>query len=398
MSNTKGTMQRRAVLIWGGLSLAGLCISAVLLVAGGWILFRTHSSPGTGLLRTPTPGEELRTQPPPPPTAAPTDAPMPSSTTARPLPPTVAATETAAPAGTPIPPTLTPPPTETPIPPTATPPPTGTSVPATETLSPTPTPIPATVTLPPSSTPIPPTATSAPTATPTPIIAPPRPTATTAPPTATPSPTSESSLSQVSGRVVRDGTPVGAGVIVELEGHDTPRTTTNADGRYTFDSASLEGTFRVVFAQGWNAQLYTADQVASWAWLEGVVALDDLTTKLPDLEVSLEVSSQRFEQAVPAAGASFPLGQISSQAPLSFEWTPYPGHVSYWVDLGREGETVPVWQSYMTSATSVSFDGTLDDGTSMAAGAYWWNVGAWKPIGVYKSFVYGWPRSLTIGP
>jgi len=202
----------------------------------------------------------------------------------------------------------------------------------------------------------------------------------------------------VSGRVVRDGTLAGAGIIVELEGRDTPRTTTDADGRYTFDSASLEGTFRIVFAQRWNAQLYTADQVASWAWLEGVMAHDDLTTKLPDLEISLEISSQRFEQSVPAVGASFSAEQISRQAPLSFEWTPYPGQGSYWVDLGKEGETVPVWQSHLTSSTSVSFDGTLDDGTTIAAGTYWWNVGVWKPIGMYKFFVYGWPRSLTIEP
>jgi len=188
---------------------------------------------------------------------------------------------------------------------------------------------------------------------------------------------------------------VGAGTVVELEGRETVRTTTNANGRYAFDSASLEGTFNVVFAHEWNAQRYTADQVASWAWLEGAAPSDDTGIQLPDLEISLEVNSERFEQVEPAAGASFSAGQISPRTPLTFEWTPYSG-AGYWVDLGREGETGPVWKSLLTSLTSISFNGTLNDETSITAGTYWWSVGAQKQMGAFKLFVYGWPRALII--
>jgi hypothetical protein len=209
----------------------------------------------------------------------------------------------------------------------------------------------------------------------------------------------EAPLAQVSGRVVRDGASVGAGIVVELEGRDPARTTTtttDVDGRYTFDSASLEGTFDVVFAYEWNTQRYTADQVASWAWLEGEAPSDDAGIELPDLEISLEVDSERFEQVAPAAGASFSTGQISPRTPLTFEWTPYSGASFYWVDLGREGEATPVWQSLLTFGTTSSFNGTLNDETSITAGTYWWSVGAQKQIGAFKFFVYGWPRALII--
>jgi hypothetical protein len=200
----------------------------------------------------------------------------------------------------------------------------------------------------------------------------------------------------VSGRVVRDGASVGAGTTVELEGRDTVRTTTDANGRYAFDSAALEGTFSVVFAHEWNAQQYTTDQVASWAWLEGDAPSDDSGIALPDLEISLEVNAERFEPVAPAAGASFSTREISSRTPLTFEWTPYSGATRYWVDLGAEGEMTPVWQSLLTFLTSSSFNGTLNDETTITAGTYWWSVGARKQIGAYQLFVYGWPRSLII--
>jgi hypothetical protein len=201
----------------------------------------------------------------------------------------------------------------------------------------------------------------------------------------------------VSGRIVRDGASVGAGTVVELEGRDTARATTDANGRYAFDSASLEGTFNVVFAHELNAQ-YTADQVASWAWLEGEAPSDDAGVELPDLEISLEAGSERFEQVAPAAGASFSAGQISPRTPLTFEWKPYAEATSYWVDLGREGDAAPVWQSLLTSRTSTSFNGTLNDETSITAGTYWWSVGAQTQMGEFEFFVYGWPRALIIEP
>jgi hypothetical protein len=205
----------------------------------------------------------------------------------------------------------------------------------------------------------------------------------------------EAPLAQVSGRVVRDGASVGAGTVVELEGRDTARTTTDANGKYAFDSASLEETFNVVFAQAWNEQ-YEVGEVASWAWLEGEAPSDDTGIALPDLEISLEIDAERFEQVAPAVDASFSAGQISPRTPLTFEWTSYSGASFYWVDLGREGEAGPVWKSLLTSLTSTSFNGILNDETSITAGTYWWSVGAQKQIGAFKLFVYSWPRALII--
>ena len=202
----------------------------------------------------------------------------------------------------------------------------------------------------------------------------------------------------MTGRVVQDGAPVGAGIVIELEDHDTVTTTTDAEGYYAFNAVSLDGNFSVTFAQEWNAQL-SAGSVASWAWLDGFAPSGDLTFELPDLEISLEVESQRFAQMAPADGASFSAGQLSCQNPIRFEWTPYPDAMHYWVDLGVEGEDTPVWQSSLLFPTSYSFCGTLSDGSSIEAGAYWWNIGVQKEAGsVYRLTAYGHPWSLIIDP
>jgi hypothetical protein len=388
MPDTERTAQPKGLWVWGGLALAGLCVGAALLAAAGWLLFRfrEYPSPGPALLRTATPTER-RGQMPSPPTAPPTDVAGTSPVTASPRLPT-----------------------ETPAPPTATWPPAATSVPSAVTLSPTPTLSPATATSSPTATAVSPIATSSPTATsvpPTETLTPtPTSTPVTADPkpaTATPTPTVEAPLAQVSGRVVRDGASVGAGTVVQLREIDdagtttaTTTTTTDADRRYAFDSTSLEGTFNVEFAQAWNEQ-YEVGEVASWAWLEGEAPSDGAGIELPDLEISLEVNAEMFEQVAPAAGASFSTGQITPRTPLTFEWTPYSGASLYWVDLYRKGETDPVWQSLLPLTYS-SFNGTLNDKTSITAGTYWWSVGAQKQIGAFELFVYGWPRALIIEP
>jgi hypothetical protein len=171
----------------------------------------------------------------------------------------------------------------------------------------------------------------------------------------------------------------------------TTTTTTDADGRYAFELTSLQGPFSVVFARAWNTYIYTGDEIASWAWLDGT-ALSASTVEVADLEVGL----QSFGQDSPPAGKTYSVGQISA-SPIVFEWAPYPGATGYWMDLGREGKTIPVWKSSpLTPSTSASFDGILDDETSITAGTYWWNIGAQKNIGFYKMTVYGHPRSLVI--
>jgi hypothetical protein len=200
----------------------------------------------------------------------------------------------------------------------------------------------------------------------------------------------------VTGRVVLQATPVGAGVVVELETYTTITTTTDAEGKFAFDPLPLNGAFNVVFAQAWNSQQYAAGQAASWAWLSGFVPSTDLTIKLPDLDISLVIASQRFEPSAPPAGASISVGQITVGNPLEFEWTPYFEAQRYWVDLGRENATSPIWQSYLVVSTTASFDGTLSDRTTLTAGQYWWAVGAQKKVGIYQFTVYGYPSPLSI--
>lgn len=183
---------------------------------------------------------------------------------------------------------------------------------------------------------------------------------------------------------------------MELENDVVATATTDTDGRYAFDLTSLEGAFSVVFAQAWNTHIYEDDQVASWAWLDGAALSGTTTIEVVDLEISLVIDSQKFEQDTPAAAATFSAGQISPGSPLYFEWTPYPDATHYWMDLGKEGETTPVWQSILTLSPSAEFDGILDDGTGIDTGVYWWNIGAQKNVGIYHMTAYGHPRTLII--
>ncbi len=198
--------------------------------------------------------------------------------------------------------------------------------------------------------------------------------------------------------MVRDGKPVGAGVRVKLETQNAiTETLTDVDGCYAFPSTSVQGTFSVVFAQEWNAQLVNP-KIASWVWFEGMALVKGLAVEMPDLDISLEINSQYFRQSAPAEGVSISGDQISYNTPLLFEWSTYYGASSYWMDLGRLGETTPLWKSPTLYTDSVEFYGMLDDGSRIYEGSYWWSVGAQKQVGVYEFTVYSPPRSLVIVP
>ena len=175
-------------------------------------------------------------------------------------------------------------------------------------------------------------------------------------------------------------------------------TSTDVEGGYIFDSVSADANFSIVFAREWNMDIYTGSQVASWAWLEGLALSSSSAIELPDLEIGLKVDSQEFEPTAPDPNASYSAKQISSDNPLKFEWTSYPGNTRYWVDLGKESESVPVWQSYVTFYTTTSFYGALDNGSQIAPDRYWWRVGVRKQVGIYKLFVYSSSSSLVIEP
>jgi hypothetical protein len=207
----------------------------------------------------------------------------------------------------------------------------------------------------------------------------------------------------VTGRVVKDGEPVQAGVTVKLEDQAyaiVATATTDAEGVYTFDSVIPSSAgLNVLIAQEWNEQ-YEEGEVTSWAWLGPVPVGSGAAVELPDMEIGL----LGFEQIDPPSGASLAANQISSDSPLVFEWAPYPGASSYWMDLseGEEGgddeDLDRVWQSTLLESTGVSFDGTLESGSHVAAGTYYWGIGALKGLGDYQLTVYGYLPTLVITP
>jgi hypothetical protein len=201
----------------------------------------------------------------------------------------------------------------------------------------------------------------------------------------------------VEGRLVRDGAPVEAGVTVKLEDQAyaiIATTTTDAQGAYAFDGVTTSGTgLNVLFAQEWNEQ-YDVGEVASWAWLGPFTIPRGMAVELPDFEISL----LGFEQVNPPSGASLSAADISAQAPLVFEWNPYPQATAYWVDLTKGDDLNRVWQSALLDTTRVEFDGTLDAGSHVTADTYWWGIGARADAGDYQLAVYGYLPTLILTP
>jgi hypothetical protein len=170
--------------------------------------------------------------------------------------------------------------------------------------------------------------------------------------------------------------------------------TVGADGRYAFAELqpSPEG-YTLLFAQEWNPH-YAIDQVISWGWLTSIALAERTTVALPDLDLSL----LGLRQVAPEPDAVLSAAGLSAGSPAQFEWTPYPRAARYWVDLSRGGEPDPIWQSALVEGTSLSFDGALSGGSSLAPGEYWWGVGVRQPVGSYIWTVYGYQQRLFIGP
>jgi hypothetical protein len=199
------------------------------------------------------------------------------------------------------------------------------------------------------------------------------------------------------GRLLLNGAPV-QNAIVDLEGLDLLNATTDADGRYRFEVTGAPFNYNLVFSLEENPQLTPADQIATWAWLEGYLPAGATQVDLPDLEISLNRDSFFFQQVSPDEGAQFSASQISSGNPITFRWDRYSGALSYWVDIYLQGDDVAIWQSDLLSATTAYFDGTLDDGDPITEGQYWWNIGSYSVIEGFKMYAYGHDRALIIVP
>jgi cytoskeletal protein RodZ len=239
-------------------------------------------------------------------------------------------------------------------------------------------------------TPLPPTVTNTP-----------EPTATGAA-TAYMSPTPLETAILISGRVVNQDTPIENVTItleITLEQNDIVEltTTTASDGTYQFQSNWKNKAFVITFALESNSQLEPASDYVTWTWIPGTI-LGNI--EAPDLEISAKPNGDLFEQSLPSDGSSFSAAQITSETPLTFEWTGYPQAEQYWVDLGRQGEENPAWSTIPLIDVYVDFNGTLSNPpqTKISEGTYWWAVGTLRKVLGLNVYAYTHQWTLVITP
>ncbi len=230
------------------------------------------------------------------------------------------------------------------------------------------------------------------------------PSSTTLPttPSSTPSPAVTSTLAPgevaVTGRILKNETPV-ANVIVEFADDVAPRrASTSLNGAYWFITLAPGSVFRLTFYQADNPQLTPTADFTSLAWLDGNLPINTNPIPLPDLELSLDLNGTPFELDTPMDGASFSASVISSSNPIQFIWTLHNTGGSYHIELGLAGNSQPVWISRQIASTSYMWEGTLDDGTHIGPGTYWWRVAATKAQGNYIQVIFTQPLDIIFTP
>ena len=225
-------------------------------------------------------------------------------------------------------------------------------------------------------------------------------------PTVTGSPTTQPSvtatLSQgehgVTGRILQNGTPV-PGVVVEFADDTAPRqAATNPEGDYWFITLAPGTDYTLTFYQADNPDLTPTSEIASLAWLKGTLSDGENIIELPDLEVSLNLSGNIFELSSPDDGASVSASAISASNKLRFEWSSYNQNGSYHIDLGPDGNAIPIWSSSQQDLTYYMWDGTLDNGNHITQGTYWWRVAVTKSLGNDTMVVFTQPFDLIFSP
>jgi hypothetical protein len=215
--------------------------------------------------------------------------------------------------------------------------------------------------------------------------------------TPTTTPTLLAGQYQVTGRVVRNGTPM-ANVIVDFADDVAPRLdTTDAGGHYWFVTLAPGTNFNLKFVLADNPQLAPITEITSLAWIEGSLPTGLDPIQLPDLELSLNLNGMIFALQGPAQGASYSASAINTANKLQFVWSVYNQGESYFVELGQNNNDVPIWTSGETTSTNTMWDGILDNGLHITQGNYWWRVSAVKTIGDYFQIVYTqeWTISFT---
>jgi hypothetical protein len=216
-------------------------------------------------------------------------------------------------------------------------------------------------------------------------------------PTASPTtPPGAATSGQITGRILIDGSPVGAGLLLRLQDQayaTVAETSTKAGGEYAFNNVadSAQG-YSVTFAQDWNAAQYQADSIATWAWIGPVKIQNRAGIRLPDMDISLA----GMRPATPEYDASFVLSSVTSGQPVDFTWSVYPSADVYWLDVHAGTDLQPAWQSPLLYGTDGSWNGQLTAGGTAQAGEYWWGIGARRALGSYTLTIYSYLTKFTL--
>jgi hypothetical protein len=174
--------------------------------------------------------------------------------------------------------------------------------------------------------------------------------------------------------------------------------TTNPSGHYWFITLAPGTNFTLTFNQSDNLRLTPTPQVASLAWVEGILPTGVDIINLPDFEVSIFLNGMIFELQIPSDGSSYSASAISASNPILFNWSLYSQGGTYKVQLGPNGSDVPIWSSNQLASNTYMWDGTLDDGTHITQGSYWWRVSVTKSLGNYILVVFTQQFHIQFSP
>jgi hypothetical protein len=219
-------------------------------------------------------------------------------------------------------------------------------------------------------------------------------------PSITPSPTLTGTLALgehgVTGRILLNGTPV-ANVLVEFEDDTSARqSSTDSSGHYWFTTLAPGTSFSITFDQTDNPNLTPADQISSLAWFEGSLPTGIEVIDFPDFEISLYLNGMIYELQTPISGAAYPASAITSSNPIQFSWTLYSLGGSYHVELIDYDTNELVWSSNQLASTNYMWNGTLNDGTHITEGTYYWRVAVTRSLGNYVAKIFSQEWYLII--
>ncbi len=202
----------------------------------------------------------------------------------------------------------------------------------------------------------------------------------------------------VTGRVIQNGTPV-ANVVVVFADDVAPRqASTDRGGHYWFITLAPGTNFTLTFNQADNLRLTPTAEVASLAKIEGTLPTGVDTIDFPDFEVSLNLIGTLFELQTPVDGAAYSAAAISTSNPIQFNWSLYSLGGTYQVQVSPSGSDAPIFSTSQLATSSYMWNGTLDDGTHITQGTYWWRVAVTKSLGSNIVMIFTQQFDLVFNP